>query len=345
VKLNFGILGPGAITDDQHAPALASLENARLWSVLSRDIERAEAFAIRHRAAAENPAFDEYDEMLADPDLDAVIIATPDRFHAAQAVAAARAGKHVLTEKPMATSIEEARSMIDACACADVRLGVAYHLRWHAGHRRVRDLILGGAIGTPRHMRVHWTFRAADGGNWRAAPETGRWWALAANGTHCLDLIRWMLMPSAGEIAEVSGLFSRSVWETPHDETAIVSCRFESGTTAEICSSVLFESMPRVEIYGSDGRIFCDDTLGRHGRGRIRINGEEMDFEAENPFRGELRDFVESILDGSEPEVGGWEGLKNILWLSAAFEVDPSLADSGSREQVPNPLSRRNEQP
>ena len=169
-------------------------------------------------------------------------------------------------------------------------------------------------------MRVHWTFQAPDGGNWRAAPETGRWWALAANGTHCLDLIRWMLIPSAGEIADVSGLFSRSVWNTPHDETAVVAYRFESGATAEICSSVLFESPPRVEIYGSKGYVICDGTLGRHGRGRIFVNGEELAFEVENPFQGEIRDFVEAVRDGREPEVDGYEGFKNIQWLSAASE-------------------------
>ena len=104
VKLNIGILGTGGIANDQHAPTLSSLENAQFWSVLSRDIERAEAFAERHRAVAARPAFTDLDEMLADPDLDAIIIATPDRLHADQTIAAARAGKHVITEKPMATS-------------------------------------------------------------------------------------------------------------------------------------------------------------------------------------------------------------------------------------------------
>lgn len=316
--LNIGIIGPGRITGDQHAPALASIDGVQLWSVVSRDLERAQDFCHRHGATAPVPAHTNIDRMLADPALDAVIIATPDRLHASQAIAAARAGKHVLVEKPMATSVEEAEQMIEECDRADVRLGIAYHLRWHTGHRRIREIILDGGIGTPRHMRIHWTFRAPDGNNWRAAPETGRWWSLAANGTHCLDLIRWMLMPSSGEIVDVQSLFAQSVWDTPHDETAILAFRFENGSTAELCASVLFDSESRVEIYGSTGSVICSDTLGRHGGGRIEVNGEDFEYIRENPFRGEILDFIQSIKTGREPEVGGAEGLKNIEWLSAA---------------------------
>ncbi len=318
MSIRIGIIGPGRISDDQLAPGIGALDDAVLWSVLSRDLRRASNFAEKHGAISPNPAHTDLSSMLADSELDAVIVATPDRFHAEQACAAAEAGKHVFVEKPMATSVAEAQSIIDACQTGGRVLAIAYHLRWHTGLRTIRDRIQQGEIGSVRHIRVHWTFRAADDSDWRAFAATGRWWSLAANGTHCLDLIRWMLRPEAGEVVAIQAVTGGSVWETPHDETAMVSARFESGATAEFCTSVLFDSASRVEIYGSDGTVICDDTLGRHGAGTILFNGSPLEYEVVNPYEGEIRDFVEAIRDGRAPEVDGHEGMRNVALLIEA---------------------------
>ena len=108
---NIGIIGTGRIADSQLVPALKQVTGARFWSVLSRDKERAVSFASFHGAEAQYNAFDSLASFLADPALDAVIIATPDGLHAQHAIASARAGKHVLLEKPMATKLEDAREI------------------------------------------------------------------------------------------------------------------------------------------------------------------------------------------------------------------------------------------
>jgi len=334
--LNFALIGPGRIADKQLAPALARVPTARLWSVLSRDAERAQAFAVRHEAAAPQPAYTDLDALLADPELHAVIIASPDKLHAEHAIRAARAGKHVLCEKPMATSAAEAREIVAACAKADVRLGVAYHLRWHMGHRMLRARVLGsaggdpattssagGELGTLRHMRVQWTYRAADASNWRAHADVGRWWGLAGVGTHCLDLARWFMTPSCGEVVEVKSLVTRSVWKGPHDETAIVALKFASGASAEILTSVLFDAPTSVEIHGTRGSAYCDGTLGPHGAGLVRVRaqaGEPQDllFKPVNPFVGEMADFVCAIREKRAPEVDGEEGARNVEILAEA---------------------------
>ncbi|MEZ6194140.1 MAG: Gfo/Idh/MocA family oxidoreductase [Planctomycetota bacterium] len=305
--IEIGIIGTGSIADTSHGPALGKLRGARLWSVLSRDRERAFAFAARHGAAAEQPAFGDLESFLADPRLDAVIIASPDRRHAEHIVAAARAGKHVLVEKPMVISEEEGHAAVAACADADVRLGVAFHLRWHAGHRMARERIAAGALGELRHLRLHWTF-AGDPANWRARPELGRWWSLAANGPHLLDLCRWFA-PEGGAIEEARAVLSHAVYGGPHDETAVVALRHASGLTAEIVTSVLFDSEPRVEIYGTKGAMQAVGTLGRHGSGRIFLGGEPLVFEPVSPFVGEIQDFVDAIAEGRAPEVDGESGL------------------------------------
>jgi predicted dehydrogenase len=89
----------------------------------------------------------------------------------------------------------------------------------------------------------------------------------------------------------------------------------ESGTTAEFHSSVLFDSPNRLEIYGDQGYALCDGTLGRQGKGTINMNGKPMEFQPVNPYEGEIRDFISSILDNRSPEVDGMEGLRNVELL------------------------------
>lgn len=318
MTMNIAMLGTGRIADAQLAPAIAAVEGAQLWSVLSRDAGRGRDFAERHGAVASEPVHTDLESLLADDDLDAVLIASPDKLHAPQCIAAARAGKHVLTEKPMATDMAEGEAMVEACEAAGVTLAVAYHLRWHAGHRRLAELVHAGRLGTIHHLRVQWTFQAKDDSNWRASPEVGRWWGLAGVGTHCLDQVRWLMVPDCGEITVQENLIARGVWKGPHDETALVSLGFESGATAEICTSVLFNAPKRMEVYGSDDYAICDDTLGPHGAGAISIGGEPLSWDVVDPYAGEIADFVAAVTQGRPPEVDGREGLRNIEILVAA---------------------------
>jgi len=176
---NIGIIGTGRIADTRLAPALSQVTGATLWSVLSRNKERASSFAKTHGAVAQYNAFDSLASFLADPALDAVIIATPDGLHAQHATASARAGKHVLLEKPMATTLEDAKEICDACNRERVKLAIAYHMRWHDGHRKIATMLHNGELGTPYYARAMWTWKAEDNSNWRAHEQHGRWWGLA----------------------------------------------------------------------------------------------------------------------------------------------------------------------
>ena len=315
---NIGLIGTGTIANNRLAPAVAGAPGAQLWSVLSRDSSRAAQFAERHNAQSPQPVFTDLNHMLSDPDLHGVIIATPDKLHAGHAILSLQAGKHVLVEKPMAAEVESASAMVKAARQANRCLAVAYHLRWHAGHRRMREEIMRGNIGTLRHMRVQWTLKAPSGENWRASPEVGQWWSMAAVGTHCLDMIRWHMCEPCGEIVSVRSTISSAVWNVPHDETAIISFKFESGATAEMCTSVLFEAPKRVEIYGDKGYVICEGTLGAEGAGTIATHDGKVEFPVSDPFTGEVANFVESASTGMPPEVDGKEGLRNVEILTTA---------------------------
>ena len=314
-KLNVAILGTGNIATHGHAPALLSSEKAQLWSVLSRDLNKAEGFAAKFGAKSDSPAYTSIEKLLQDPNLNAVIVATPDKLHAQHAIAAASMGKHVLLEKPMACERKELISIREACNSSGVVLALGYHLRWHAGHRALVEAVHAGKFGQVQHVRVQWAWRASDATNWRAGKDFGRWWSLGAVGTHCLDLIRWTLMPSSGEVSTARAIISNETWGGPHDETAVVSLKFERGATAEFCSSVLFNSPSRFEIYGTEGWAICEGTLGREGAGKIWTNQGEFTFSSSNPFLGQLNNFADAVLGKQRPEVDCEEGARNVELL------------------------------
>ena len=241
--IRVGLIGPGSIADERLIPALAKIAGAVFWSVLGRDQQKAEKFAEKHGAKSAQAAFSDLGTFLADPELDAVIIASPDKLHAQQAIACAKAGKHVFVEKPLATSAEDARAIVAACKAAKVKLTVGYHLRYHAGHRKVK-LLLGenpaqSPIGIIRHINVSWTMQAKQA-DWRADDKLGQWWSLAALGTHSLDLVTWLT--GKDKVKESSCVVSSPVFGSAHDETSVVALVFESGITAQILSSVVFRA-------------------------------------------------------------------------------------------------------
>ena len=321
-KLNIAILGTGSIASGGHAPALLQSKHAQLWSVLSRDIDRARKFAEEFKAQSSSPAHASLESLLADPELDAVIVATPDKLHSEQTVAAAKAGKHVLLEKPLATDADGIARILESCAQAKITLALCYRLHWHAGHRAVINAVRAGKFGDIHHVRALWTEKHRDSSNWRASPEVGRWWSLGAMGTHLVDLCRWVLQPTQGEMTQIKSVIAHERWKGSHDEAAAAVFKFEGGATAEICTSVLFDAPSRLEIYGSKGWAVCEGTFGREAAGRIRTNDGEFDFPVVNPFIGQLDDFVHAVERRTKPEVDVVEGARNAEILLKLVEAD-----------------------
>ena len=317
MSTNIGIIGTGRIADTRLAPALQHVDGGRFWSVLSRDEDRASSFAAQHGAQAPVKAFSSLASFLADPALEAVIIATPDKLHARHAIACARAGKHVLLEKPMATSVEEAQEICDACSHERVKLAIAYHLRWHGGHQKIARLLESGELGKPHYARAMWTWKADNNDNWRAHEELGRWWGLAGVGTHCVDLLRWLMVPACGEVTGVASLVDKSTFGGPHDETASLSMQFGEGAVADVTTSVKFSATSRFELYCADATVIADGTLTTDGGGVISINGESLQYEATDPYVGEIQNFIDAIHGKNRVAVSGAEGLRNIEILSS----------------------------
>ena len=117
-------------------------------------------------------------------------------------------------------------------------------------------------LGKARYARAIWTWQSDDNSNWRAHGELGRWWGLAGVGTHCMDLLRWMLVPVSGEVTRCSGTVDMSHYGGPHDETATVSLQFGNAVVADFTTSVMFSTPSRFELYCDEATVICEGTLG-----------------------------------------------------------------------------------
>jgi 1,5-anhydro-D-fructose reductase (1,5-anhydro-D-mannitol-forming) len=315
-EVRYGLVGTGSIADDAHAPALAGAAHSCLWSVLSRSREGAEEFAGRHQARGPKPAHTSLGEFLGDQALDAVIITVPDRLHFDYARAALAEGKHVLVEKPMATTAADAQALVDLARRRDLLLGVGYHLRFHPGFRLIRQMIVEGHIGELRHILAQWTFHRPTDDEWRARPALGKWWALAATGSHCLDLCHWLTSATGRKRIDLRAIVANNVFSGPNDESAAVVASYTGGCTAAITASVLFDAPSIFNVYGDKGFIEAKGLLARRSAAPFLLNGEATAYPGEDPYQNQVAAFSRAILHGSEFEsdgAAGERGVKDLL--------------------------------
>ena len=202
MAIGWAFIGTGRYPDRVGAPGMALAGDTELIATYSRDRGRAQAFAEKHGAAS---AYDSLDDLLKDSKVDAVFIASPNSLHSQHALQAARAGKHVLSEKPMTTTLEDAVAMVRGCRDNGVKLGAGYHLRTHPGHIMAQRLIAEGALGHIAMAQAQWGFGVRGSGG--PPPRTGLrlWWddpeliggasTMMGTGVHAVDLLtgelRW----------------------------------------------------------------------------------------------------------------------------------------------------------
>jgi len=244
--LRWGVLSPAKI-GRKVIPAIQAAERCEVVAIASRDADRA-------RTAADTlgiqRSHDSYEDLLADPEVDAVYVPLPNHLHAPWTIAAARAGKHVLCEKPLALTAADARRMIDASADAGVVLMEAFMYRLHPSWVAVRDLVGGGRIGELRAVQSWFSYFNDDPSNIRNIVEMGGG-ALLDIGCYNVNLSRMLFG------AEPSGVRACVVRdpEMGVDVTTSAILDFADKGTATFTCSTRAEADQRVHIYGTEGRV------------------------------------------------------------------------------------------
>lgn len=311
MTLGIALLGTGVIADRSFAPAVQATPGAQLVAVLSRDKQRGAAFAQRHDIPE---VYDDLATLLRSPQVDAVIVATPDATHEPQVIAAAQAGKHILCEKPLTTTVAGCQRMAAVLRSSPVTFAIGYTWRFNRGAQRIKAMLDAGAIGQVRYARGLLSTRAQDPEGWRAHSAEARYWALSGVGTHLIDLWRWYF----GEPASVGGGMISPVHRSVNDEIATLVLLYPDRLLAELAVTAVFEGGNRIELYGDQGSIIAEGLSGARPDGTILHNGQVVPFQPVNPFLEEVADFVEAVQQQRPPRATLEDGLRNVAIMEAA---------------------------
>ena len=321
MALGWAIISTGRHPDIKIAPAITNAVNGNLVAVYSRDMGRAQAFAEKQGAQA---AYDDLDSLLADSRVDAVFISSPNSIHARHGIAAAKAGKHLMVEKSMTTTLEDAVALVRACRDNGVKLGVGFELRHHPGHILVREQVSEGVLGKITLANAQWGFGVR--GEEVPAPRTGlrEWWgqpgliggaaAMMGTGVHAVDLLRFLL---GQEVVEVSAITDGQTEARPLETMAATTLRFDGGTLATVCCGrSLPDSINDFTLYGTHGRASGRATLWESRQGRVSIDSDALNHTQVYPsqylgnFTSQMEEFARAVEEDREPAATGIDGLR-----------------------------------
>lgn len=245
-RVGWGVLGTGTVARLAMLPALRSIPSARVLAIGSASRARAEACAAQFEIPR---AYGSYQEVLDDTDIQVVYIALPNALHLEWVLRAARAGKHILCEKPLGCTTTEGEEMARARDEAGILLMEALMYRFHPRTERLRALLAEDAVGPVRHVSAAFTFPLADRSNYRTRPELGGG-ALLDVGGYCVSAVRSIL---GGEPVSISAVAHYG--ETGIDESVTALLAFAQGRTAQITCSFRAAEHQRITILGATGML------------------------------------------------------------------------------------------
>jgi UDP-N-acetyl-2-amino-2-deoxyglucuronate dehydrogenase len=332
-SLGFGFIGAGAIAHF-HARAVAAANGGRLVGVMSRTRATAEKFATAHGIGF---ATDDLGQLLAQPGLDAVCITTPSALHLVPALAAIRAGKHLMIEKPLDATIEGTDHILQAAETAGVRVGSIFQARFSDAARHLKAAVDAGRFGRIglASCYVKWNRTAAYYTGWKGKIAEDGGGAVINQAIHGVDLLQWF----AGMPVEVFAWTTRRVHAIESEDTSVAALKFASGAfgTLEASTAVWPGFARRIEICGENGSAVMEDddvvrwefrtaqaqdeTIRRaretSAKGSGSANPMAIDFEG---HLRQIQDFIDGIRDRRPFFIEGAEARKAVALVRAIYD-------------------------
>jgi glucose-fructose oxidoreductase len=334
------VIGQGYFAQTAILPAFANAEDsAELVALFSQDKAKLRGLARKYRVPFALP-YEEYEDFLASGEVDAVYIALPNHMHREYTVAAARAGVHVLCEKPMAMDEGECHEMIGACKQAGVKLMVAYRLHFERANLEAGEVARSGRIGEPRLFNSTFTMHVVPGNiRLQKAPGGGTLYDI---GIYCINAARYLFREDPIEVMAWSGKSGDRRFKEV-DETTTAMLRFPHGRLANFTASFGASDVSSYRIVGTEGDLRVDPGYDYAGKliHYLTQNGTTRKeiFSKRDQFAPELIYFSRCILDGKDPEPSGTEGLADVRIIEALYrsvaENRPVPVESIPKEKHP----------
>jgi len=322
--IKIGIIGCGGISR-AHARGYKNL--TELFQVTATcDVIEANA-ADRGRELNAKHIYSDYRKMLKEGDIDAVDICLPHDIHGVISIAAMEAGKHVIVEKPIATTLEEADSMVCAAKKTGMTLMVALNQRYDPIHEKIKQMIDQGALGKLLCIRIdHNQNVSLPEGHWIRSREKLGGGVLIGSGIHRVDLLRWF----GGEIKKVANFWAKQPERMEGEVAVVMNTMFESGCIGEVTALWAVRKAPWYEgvwVYGTAGSVYrINGLFWDSPEGYIKVDVPEAD-----SFTEELRHFGHCILNGNKPLTNGEEARRSLEVVLAAYRS----AESGQVIELP----------
>lgn len=336
--VKWGIIGCGGIARRRMIPALPECKDSVVVAVMDVDAKATDEVAAQLGARAYYTEAD----LLADPEVEAVYIATPVFLHHNQVMLTAKAKKHILVEKPLSLTVAEGEEMLAAAKDAGVYITEGYMMKYHALNVKAKELVEQGEIGPVVFARAQLSCWYPDiPGAWRQDPKLGGGGSLIDMATHCYDILQYII---GSKISEVFAFTDTLTFRYPVEDSSTTMLRFENGAHAVVDA---FFNVPdsagqcRLELYGNKGSILGEGTLGQMPVGKmvaflsddakgydpsqektsLEVNKREVEYTPVNMYAAEMDHMSRAIAAGTAPTINSAEeGLHILKVARAAYE-------------------------
>jgi 1,5-anhydro-D-fructose reductase (1,5-anhydro-D-mannitol-forming) len=320
--LNWGLIGASDIAKTRMIPAIRSQADAAVSALLSSSAERAKGYAEENQIPK---PYHDLDEFLRDPEIDVVYISTTNELHASQAIAAAKAGKHVLSDKPLALTLADAQAMVSTANDKGVVFGTNHHLRNAITHRTMRQLIKEGVIGKPLAARVfHAVYLPPRLQGWRVSrPEAGGGVILDIT-VHDADTLHFLLDDDVQDVIARSA--QQGLGQGELEDAVMGVMYFRNGTLAMFHDAFTIKhAQTGVEVHGTEGSLIAKNVMTQDPVGEVYLSRNGVTSEVSLGQREDLyvhivRHFNNAVRGQGQPFVSGQDGIRSLAVGLAVLE-------------------------
>lgn len=328
-KLGVALVGLGNYAGGQLAPALLQTKNCYLAGIVTGTKSKEAEWMTKYNIPKKNVYnYDNFDDIKKNKDIDIVYVVLPNSMHAEYTIRAAKAGKHVLCEKPMALSVDDCQRMIDACKTANVKLSVGYRLNYEPHNQKIKELARTKEFGKIKYVRSEFGFRIGDPTQWRLKKAMAGGGAVMDVGVYCIQACR---MATGEEPISISAQEFKTdpVKFSDVDETVAWQMEFPSGALSNSTTSYNFSTNEYL-ICTENGKYGVGPAFG-YGKIAGFIKDKPMGFPIVNHQATQMDAFSKNVMTDTEPIVTGDLGLRDMKIVEALYK---SLASGGKRVKV-----------
>jgi predicted dehydrogenase len=323
-KIGYAVIGLGQIAG-HFLPGVGLTTNSRITALVSGHREKAERIAAQYDVPTNSIYnYENFDEIAHNPAVDAVYIALPNSMHAEYTIRAAKAGKHVMCEKPMATSVADCESMIAACKAANVKLMIAYRCHYEPTNLKAIQIIRDGSLGKVQAIESSFGFNISPQ-QWRLSRKLAGGGPLYDVGIYSLNACRYLTGEEPEHISAYASTIDRDGRFAEVEENVSWTMRFPTGILAS-CLTTYGADMPGYfHVYGSKGWLRVDQAFVYEGL-RLRAEWPGTTLDELNPakdpshFMAEAAHFSRDIQTNQEPRANGQEGLRDLQYITQIYK-------------------------